>query len=82
MKENMNNSKYKKIQLIKIIFSNYCFICFESSVQKCDKKLDVSNILFLDCNHAFHKKCIIKWIKKYNNCPMCKIYAFLNKTPN
>ena len=30
------------------------------------------------CNHDFHKKCIDKWINKYNNfsCPMCRCNLF------
>jgi regulator of RNase E activity RraB len=26
----------------------------------------------LKCNHVFHKKCIDKWIKVQNNCPICR----------
>jgi len=27
----------------------------------------------LGCNHGFHKKCIIKWLKSYNKtCPICR----------
>jgi hypothetical protein len=26
----------------------------------------------LPCNHEFHKKCVDKWMKIYNNCPMCR----------
>lgn len=30
------------------------------------------------CNHNFHKKCIDKWINKYNNfsCPTCRCNLF------
>ena len=24
------------------------------------------------CKHIFHKKCILKWLQKSNQCPMCK----------
>lgn len=25
----------------------------------------------LCCNHSFHKKCILNWIKHKNSCPLC-----------
>ena len=24
------------------------------------------------CNHMFCNKCIVKWFKKQNNCPLCR----------
>ena len=42
---------------------NDCCICLQ--------KLE-NNILQLDCSHLFHEKCINKWIKNNNNCPMCR----------
>lgn len=26
----------------------------------------------LKCNHLFHKKCVDNWLKKNQNCPMCR----------
>lgn len=26
----------------------------------------------LNCGHTFHKRCIDKWIKKNNSCPICR----------
>lgn len=28
--------------------------------------------LKLDCHHEFHYKCIFRWIKNNNNCPLCR----------
>ena len=30
-----------------------------------------SIIKILPCGHAFHKKCIKKWLEKNNTCPYC-----------
>jgi hypothetical protein len=27
----------------------------------------------LPCNHQFHFKCILQWLKMVNTCPMCKL---------
>ena len=24
------------------------------------------------CKHIFHKKCLLKWLKQSNKCPLCK----------
>ena len=41
-----------------------CPICFESLVN--------DEIIITECNHTFHKKCIDKWLKIKNICPICK----------
>ena len=25
------------------------------------------------CNHWFHKKCILEWLQKHNECPLCRV---------
>jgi len=42
-----------------------CSICLEE--QQINE--DWSIIL---CNHEFHKKCIFEWLKRNNNCPICR----------
>lgn len=42
-----------------------CCICLERNNHK-SKEL-------LNCNHIYHKKCIIEWQKINNKCPMCKV---------
>ena len=48
-----------------------CNICFEQFKEN-EYKRDVI------CGHNFHKKCIDKWINKYNNfsCPTCRCNLF------
>ena len=43
-----------------------CSICLEEYKSR-------QHYVNLRCNHGFHKKCIIKWLKSYNNtCPICR----------
>ena len=40
-----------------------CPICFENiTFPSCIKP----------CNHMFCNKCIVKWMKKHKNCPLCR----------
>ena len=43
-----------------------CRICLENFIY--DDK-----VIYLPCCHFFHKKCIIKWVKKNATCPLCKL---------
>ena len=45
------------------IFSSDCPICL--------KKLDNDKV-YLNCNHYFHKECIMNWKKRNNTCPICR----------
>ena len=29
-------------------------------------------ILFMPCEHHFHKDCLIPWLKERNSCPVCR----------
>jgi hypothetical protein len=42
-----------------------CSICLASMTRTNSKKLD-------NCIHDFHTKCIDKWRKKHNSCPVCR----------
>ena len=47
--------------------SDECLICIENFEND-------SELLKLNCNHVFHKKCIKNWICNENNkCPICRI---------
>jgi hypothetical protein len=43
-----------------------CTICLEDFINN-----DI--VIYLPCCHFFHKKCIIKWVKKNATCPLCKL---------
>jgi hypothetical protein len=42
-----------------------CSICIEN--MKTDHKLKI-----LKCNHYFHEKCIMEWLKNSEVCPLCR----------
>ena len=65
-----NNYKINKIPIIKIrsndnLLLDECSICLER-YNKNDK------IICLDCNHMFHKNCLLLWLDKNNSCPQCR----------
>ena len=41
-----------------------CIICFEKFNQK-------DNII-LQCEHQYHRKCLKRWVKEQDNCPLCR----------
>lgn len=47
------------------MLSENCVIC--ADLYKKDEF-----IIKLDCEHIFHKKCILKWFDKDNTCPLCR----------
>ena len=44
-----------------------CFICIEPF-----KKNELKRVL-PKCEHAYHKKCIDKWLKNASTCPICRL---------
>jgi hypothetical protein len=54
----------KKVYNLDDLDDKICVICqIELSKKKDLRKLE--------CNHIFCDKCIIKWLKKHNKCPVC-----------
>mmetsp|Transcript_11217 Transcript_11217/g.14019 ORF Transcript_11217/g.14019 Transcript_11217/m.14019 type:complete len:348 (+) Transcript_11217:213-1256(+) len=46
--------------------NEHCVICMEE--QHCG---DLA--LKLPCGHAFHKTCVVPWLKKHCTCPVCRL---------
>jgi hypothetical protein len=47
--------------------------CSEKTCIICYDNFDENSILYqLVCNHIYHKKCILKWSKYSDLCPICK----------
>ena len=43
-----------------------CSICLEEMKEK-------NKVIILECNHIYHKDCIMEWFQKDNiNCPLCR----------
>ena len=45
--------------------SETCVICIEPLHSK-------QTTIILDCNHIYHKNCILDWFNKELTCPMCR----------
>ena len=54
-----------KIDDVSKLKENKCIICYEEFING-DEKMTVP------CFHIFHPKCIDKWFKNHNSCPICK----------
>ena len=64
----LNKNKNKKI---KTIFNESCIICLEEfRLDKEQSKYEKTTVL--ECGHKYHDNCITEWLKKYENCPICR----------
>ena len=45
-----------------------CVICLSEMYDEC----------MMPCNHTFHNRCIQRWIKRHNSCPICREPVFTN----
>lgn len=41
-----------------------CSICYEN--------VNLETQLITDCNHIFHRECILRWTLRNNTCPLCR----------
>ena len=71
--------------------NSHCILCLDafpsdnspSSPNDITINIFDSNITTLECGHRFHKKCISKWKKIQNNCPICiKDFKSMNSNSN
>ena len=59
--------------MTKLDMENDCTICVDK-IKQGDKMIK------LDCEHYYHKKCILNWFRQHMNCPICR-YAPLIHQP-
>ena len=70
----VNDYDHVKI-IIKHDFDNdLCSICLDNLYTEKEEEAEEStnDIIQINCNHMFHKKCLDPWILLNNNCPLCK----------
>ena len=69
----LNNEDIKKILIDNYYTKNndYCLIC----------TLNKNNVK-LQCNHLYCSNCLSEWIKKENNCPICRSLIIDNEQMN
>nr|QFG74211.1 MAG: hypothetical protein [Megaviridae environmental sample] len=61
-------------------FKRTSVICMEDLIDDtctiCLEKIDVSDLVILNCNHGYHKDCMIEYISHSNDsnilCPNCR----------
>lgn len=73
MSKNGNNCQNSGIYTSHEDGKNYCrhhILKFDETCVICLDNL--YDICMLPCEHIFHKKCIYKWMKKNNTCPICR----------
>ena len=61
----MDEYQYKHIQKYESRKETKCAICLEEF-----KGPDIIKA-FYKCEHIFHKKCLLDWLKNKNKCPLC-----------
>ena len=62
----MDEYQYKHIQKYQNREEKECAICLGDF-----QGVDILKA-FYKCDHIFHKKCLLDWLKKHNDCPYCK----------
>ena len=70
----MDEFQYKHILKYSSRKEDNCAICLQKF-----KGTDI--IKEFCCKHIFHKKCLLKWLKSSNICPLCK-YNLMDKINN
>lgn len=66
---NISTLFFRKLLLIDDWYEEeVCCICFDSIYNKFSFQKNRT----LACTHTFHDKCITKWMRYKNTCPMCR----------
>jgi hypothetical protein len=58
--------------------NDICFICLESF----QVKDEVSWSENKECEHVFHHPCILRWLRKHDECPCCRRNYLPNLDPS
>lgn len=49
---------------VSLAYTIDCSICYENINQETQ--------LTTECNHIFHRECILRWTLRHNTCPLCR----------
>ena len=49
-----------------------CIVCLNELSQIPIEQSDTNIFLKTPCNHKFHKKCLLDWLKEKHLCPVCR----------
>uniref|UniRef100_A0A8C5WJ51 RING-type domain-containing protein n=1 Tax=Leptobrachium leishanense TaxID=445787 RepID=A0A8C5WJ51_9ANUR len=55
---------FLSVTILRIEAEHLCAVCLEDFKVK-------EELGLCPCNHAFHSKCLTKWLEVRNSCPMC-----------
>ena len=61
---NLETTKLKDISKLEDDKKN-CIICMEDF-------MNGDEVIYLPCLHVFHNTCILEWLKRHDDCPVCK----------
>lgn len=64
---------FKKIKYIKKEYK-ICYLTNEICSICLDSHISTDLLIISECNHIFHKNCILKWLSFKENCPNCRKY--------
>ncbi|XP_020581461.1 RING-H2 finger protein ATL78-like [Phalaenopsis equestris] len=67
-----SNNIIHEIKIEKNEEDKQCAICLESFVPK-------EQVLMTPCNHMFHSKCIVPWVRSHGRCPVCRFKLYEKK---
>ncbi|KAL4231281.1 RING finger protein 24 [Mactra antiquata] len=52
-----------------------CPVCLDDFLKK-------EKIAVCSCHHVFHSRCLLEWLQRKNNCPLCKATVRKETSPS
>uniref|UniRef100_A0A671X3M4 Ring finger protein 24 n=1 Tax=Sparus aurata TaxID=8175 RepID=A0A671X3M4_SPAAU len=62
----LRHQAHKELYAYKQVSTPICAVCLEEFKQK-------DELGICPCKHAFHRKCLIKWLEVRKVCPLCNM---------
>merc|ERR1711988_726018 len=51
-----------------------CSICLDSCNEDTGSSTGAVRWRSLPCHHVFHEACLVQWLERAHNCPVCRLY--------